>query len=219
MTEGLRHLLGIDGLGADEIVRVLDTAEAFFDVSLRRVRKVPTLRGKTVINLFYEASTRTRTSFELAGKTPLRRRDQHLLVGQLGVEGRVAPRHGEESGGHAPRRDRRAAHALRRGALRGEAHPRGRGQRRRRHARAPHPGAPRRIHHPPREGTHRGPHRRHRGRHRALSGGPLQRPPAHRPRRDGARLLARVRCCPPTWSTWAWRCTTASPRPSTAPTW
>ena len=68
MTEGLRHLLGIDGLGADEIVRVLDTAEAFFDVSLRRVRKVPTLRGKTVINLFYEASTRTRTSFELAGK-------------------------------------------------------------------------------------------------------------------------------------------------------
>lgn len=68
MTEGLRHLLGIDGLHAADIVRVLDTAEAFFDVSLRPVRKVPTLRGKTVINLFYEASTRTRTSFELAGK-------------------------------------------------------------------------------------------------------------------------------------------------------
>ncbi len=68
MTDGLRHLLGIDGLRADEIERILDTAEAFFDVSRRRVRKVPTLRGKTVINLFYEASTRTRTSFELAGK-------------------------------------------------------------------------------------------------------------------------------------------------------
>jgi len=68
MTDGMRHLLGIDGMRAEEIVRLLDTAEAFLDVSRRRIRKVPTLRGKTVINLFYEASTRTRTSFELAGK-------------------------------------------------------------------------------------------------------------------------------------------------------
>lgn len=63
-----RHLLGIEGLEAQDIVQILDTAEAFFEVSRRPVRKVPTLRGKTVINLFYEASTRTRTSFELAGK-------------------------------------------------------------------------------------------------------------------------------------------------------
>ncbi|MBL8605084.1 MAG: aspartate carbamoyltransferase catalytic subunit [Myxococcales bacterium] len=63
-----RHLLGIEDLDPREIVQFLDTAEVFFDVSRRRVRKVPTLRGKTVINLFYEASTRTRTSFELAGK-------------------------------------------------------------------------------------------------------------------------------------------------------
>jgi aspartate carbamoyltransferase catalytic subunit len=63
-----RHLLGIEGLTSDEIVTVLDTAEAFFEVSRRPVRKVPTLRGKTVLNLFYENSTRTRTSFELAGK-------------------------------------------------------------------------------------------------------------------------------------------------------
>jgi aspartate carbamoyltransferase catalytic subunit len=63
-----RHLLGIEGLAADHITAVLDAAESFFGVSLRSVRKVPTLRGKTVINLFYEASTRTRTSFELAGK-------------------------------------------------------------------------------------------------------------------------------------------------------
>jgi len=62
------HLLGIDGLDARDVVQVLDTAEAFFEVSRRPVRKVPTLRGKTVINLFFEASTRTRTSFELAGK-------------------------------------------------------------------------------------------------------------------------------------------------------
>ncbi|MEM8606723.1 MAG: aspartate carbamoyltransferase catalytic subunit [Myxococcota bacterium] len=63
-----RHLLDIDGLTRADVERVLDTAEAFFEVSRRPVRKVPTLRGKTVINLFYEASTRTRTSFELAGK-------------------------------------------------------------------------------------------------------------------------------------------------------
>ena len=63
-----RSLLDIEGLTRADIERILDTAEAFLQVSRRPVRKVPTLRGKTVINLFYEASTRTRTSFELAGK-------------------------------------------------------------------------------------------------------------------------------------------------------
>ncbi|MCA9607022.1 MAG: aspartate carbamoyltransferase catalytic subunit [Myxococcales bacterium] len=61
-------MLDIGTLDPQDIVQVLDTAEVFFEVSRRPVRKVPTLRGKTVINLFYEASTRTRTSFELAGK-------------------------------------------------------------------------------------------------------------------------------------------------------
>jgi aspartate carbamoyltransferase catalytic subunit len=63
-----RSLLDIEGLTRPDVERILDTAEAFLQVSRRPVRKVPTLRGKTVINLFYEASTRTRTSFELAGK-------------------------------------------------------------------------------------------------------------------------------------------------------
>jgi aspartate carbamoyltransferase catalytic subunit len=63
-----RHLLGTEGLTSAEITAVLDAAEPFFDVSRRAVRKVPTLRGKTVVNLFYEASTRTRTSFEIAAK-------------------------------------------------------------------------------------------------------------------------------------------------------
>jgi aspartate carbamoyltransferase catalytic subunit len=63
-----RSLLDIEGLTRLEVERILDTAEAFLQVSRRPVRKVPTLRGKTVINLFYEASTRTRTSFELAAK-------------------------------------------------------------------------------------------------------------------------------------------------------
>ena len=68
--EAFRHrsLLDIEGLTRADVERILDTAEAFLQVSRRPVRKVPTLRGKTVINLFYEASTRTRTSFELAGK-------------------------------------------------------------------------------------------------------------------------------------------------------
>ena len=63
-----RSLLDIEGLTKTDVERILDTTEAFLQVSRRPVRKVPTLRGKTVINLFYEASTRTRTSFELAGK-------------------------------------------------------------------------------------------------------------------------------------------------------
>jgi aspartate carbamoyltransferase catalytic subunit len=62
------HLLGIEHVTQDDVLSILDTAEAFFEVSRRPVRKVPTLRGKTILNLFYEASTRTRTSFELAGK-------------------------------------------------------------------------------------------------------------------------------------------------------
>jgi len=70
MNQPFRHrsLLDIEGLTRVDVERILDTAEAFLQVSRRPVRKVPTLRGKTVINLFYEASTRTRTSFELAGK-------------------------------------------------------------------------------------------------------------------------------------------------------
>jgi aspartate carbamoyltransferase catalytic subunit len=63
-----RHLLGTENLPAEDALRIIDTAEVFFEVSRRPVRKAPTLRGKTVINLFYEASTRTRTSFEIAGK-------------------------------------------------------------------------------------------------------------------------------------------------------
>jgi aspartate carbamoyltransferase catalytic subunit len=64
----LRHLLGIRELSADQIVHLLDTAESFRDISKREIKKVPALRGRTVINLFFEPSTRTRTSFEIAAK-------------------------------------------------------------------------------------------------------------------------------------------------------
>jgi len=63
-----RDLLGIRDLTPAEITGILDTAETFSEISSREVKKVPALRGKTIINLFFEASTRTRTSFELAAK-------------------------------------------------------------------------------------------------------------------------------------------------------
>jgi aspartate carbamoyltransferase catalytic subunit len=63
-----RHLLGIADLSAEEITLVLDTAEAMTEIAARPIKKVPTLRGRTVVNLFFEPSTRTRTSFEVAEK-------------------------------------------------------------------------------------------------------------------------------------------------------
>jgi aspartate carbamoyltransferase catalytic subunit len=69
-TERLKSkdLLGIAGLDASEITLILDTAEAMKEVGARTIKKVPTLRGRTVVNLFFEPSTRTRTSFEIAEK-------------------------------------------------------------------------------------------------------------------------------------------------------
>ncbi|MBI5491470.1 MAG: aspartate carbamoyltransferase catalytic subunit [Deltaproteobacteria bacterium] len=63
-----KDLLGIEDLKLEEIEQILSTAESFKEVSTREIKKVPTLRGKTIINLFYEPSTRTRTSFEIAAK-------------------------------------------------------------------------------------------------------------------------------------------------------
>lgn len=63
-----RDLLDIESLSAEDIRHILDAVPPFKEVSQRDIKKVPTLRGKTVINLFFEPSTRTRTSFEIAGK-------------------------------------------------------------------------------------------------------------------------------------------------------
>jgi aspartate carbamoyltransferase catalytic subunit len=63
-----KDLLGLEELSADQILLILDTAEAFKEVSERPIKKVPALRGKTIVNLFFEASTRTRISFEFAEK-------------------------------------------------------------------------------------------------------------------------------------------------------
>jgi aspartate carbamoyltransferase catalytic subunit len=70
MTKGFteRHLLGMEKLTREQITTILDLGERFLDIADRPIKKVPTLRGKTVINLFLEPSTRTRTSFEIAAK-------------------------------------------------------------------------------------------------------------------------------------------------------
>ncbi len=68
MTWTRRDLLGLEDLSPDEIKFILTTVESFKEVSTRAIKKVPALRGKTVVNLFYEPSTRTRVSFEVAAK-------------------------------------------------------------------------------------------------------------------------------------------------------
>jgi aspartate carbamoyltransferase catalytic subunit len=68
MSDPTRHLLSIEDLDRAGIERVLDRAESFAEISGREIKKVPALRGRTVVNLFYEASTRTSSSFEIAAK-------------------------------------------------------------------------------------------------------------------------------------------------------
>lgn len=63
-----KNILGTQNMSREEILAILDTAESFKEISTREIKKVPTLRGRTIINLFFESSTRTRTSFEIAGK-------------------------------------------------------------------------------------------------------------------------------------------------------
>jgi len=68
MSSNARHLISIEDLDRAGIERILDRAESFAEVAGREIKKVPALRGRTVVNLFYEASTRTSSSFELAAK-------------------------------------------------------------------------------------------------------------------------------------------------------
>ncbi len=94
-----RHLISIDDLDRAAIERILDRAESFAEVSGREIKKVPALRGRTVVNLFYEASTRTSSSFELAAKRLQRRRRQHPLGRLERRQGRVAQGHRSDAVG------------------------------------------------------------------------------------------------------------------------
>ena len=68
MTLSCKHIMTMSDMTTDDVVQILDTAESFKEVNERRIKKLPTLRGRTIVNLFLEPSTRTRTSFELAAK-------------------------------------------------------------------------------------------------------------------------------------------------------
>jgi len=67
-TGRLKHFLTVSGLSRELLTEILDTADSLIEVGERNIKKVPLLRGKTVVNLFFEASTRTRSTFELAAK-------------------------------------------------------------------------------------------------------------------------------------------------------
>ncbi len=68
MKWGRKHLLGLEELSAEEITHIFETADTFKEVSTRSIKKVPALQGRTVVNMFYEASTRTNLSFQLAAR-------------------------------------------------------------------------------------------------------------------------------------------------------
>ena len=67
-TSKIEHLISTDDLNQESIIKIFDMAESFFKIGQRDIKKVPLLRGKTVCNLFFENSTRTRTTFEIAAK-------------------------------------------------------------------------------------------------------------------------------------------------------
>lgn len=112
MSTQRRHLLELAPLSAAEITALLDLAESFQDISQRRIKKVPALRGMTVVLLFLEASTRTRTSFELAAKRLSA--DTLSIAGgdeQRG-QGRDTARYGAQPRGDVARHHRAAAQTL-----------------------------------------------------------------------------------------------------------
>jgi hypothetical protein len=148
-----KDLLDTDTLSREEIELILDTAEGMREVRSRPVAKVATLRGVTVVTLFYEQSTRTRASFEVAAKA-LGADVVNLTASGQRRKGRIAHRHGaharsDRSGhrGDAPREVRRAVPGR-------PAHLGGSHQWRRRHARPPDAGAAGPVHDaPPRSAT------------------------------------------------------------------
>ncbi len=141
-----KDLLGLEPLSAEQIRLILDTAEPFKEISERPIKKVPALRGKTIVNLFFEASTRTRISFEFAEKRSERRHGERGVGGLLGVEGRDAGRHRAQPRGDADRHGRHPPRRVGRGAVPRGAHRVERHQRGRRQARASDAGAARHAH-------------------------------------------------------------------------
>ena len=206
---GHRHLLGIADLSPPEIHYLLDKADEAVAVSRQVNKKKAVLKGRTQINLFFEASTRTQSSFELAGKR-LGADVMNMAVAASSVKkgetlidtamtlNAMRPdllivRHGSAG-------SRGAAGAE--GRLLGD-------QCRRRRARAPDAGAARCAHHAPPQGRALAADRGDLRRRAAFARGALEHPAAQRGGRAGARDRARRRCCPPASSGWAWRSSAA----------
>ena len=146
-----RHLLGIDGLDADEIFLILDTAEAMKEIGTRAIKKVPTLRGRTVVNCF-EPGTRTRTS----SRSPRSASARHAEHRHRNVErdqGRVPPRYDPQHRGDVTRHDRDASWIIGRAASPRPDVPVDDCERRGRHARASDAGTAGRVHDPCAQGT------------------------------------------------------------------
>ena len=177
---GDRHLLGIEGLSAGAITYLLDLSESYVALNREVQKRRSLLGGRTVLLLFFETSTRTRTSFEARGQAARRRRDQHRGSELGDQEGRDAHRHGDDAQRHAPRHaDHAPPRCRRRPAARRSRRVR-RHQRRRRLPRASHPGAAGRAHHPPPLRPHPGAQGRHLRRCAAQPGRALQHPAAQR---------------------------------------
>ena len=217
----LIHLLSIEGLPRAVVTQILDTAGTFLSVNDREVKKVPLLRGKSVFNLFFENSTRTRTTFEIAAK--------RLSADVINLDiARSSTAKGESlldtianlSAMHADmfvvRHSESGAPYLIAAALRAAC---ARGQRRRRPPCAPDAGPARHVHDPPLQERLHEPDGGDRRRHRALARGALRHPcaddarrargPRGRPEDAGAgRPRAR----------WACACATTWPKACRAPT-
>lgn len=88
-----KHLIDITEYSEEDIKLILETAKAFSEVNERAIKKVPTLKGKTIVNMFNEPSTRTRSSFELAEKRPFGRQPQLWRLLDLHGQGREPRRH------------------------------------------------------------------------------------------------------------------------------
>ena len=116
VTHLVKHLLSIDDLAVDEIEALFDTAADMHDVQSREVKKLPALRGRTVVNMFFEDSTRTRSSFEIAGKWLSADVINVSAKGSSTSQGREPARHradrlrdGRRRPRHPPPRQRRRA--------------------------------------------------------------------------------------------------------------
>ena len=184
----MRHLLSIEDLDRAAIERILDRAKSFTEVSEREIKKVPALRGRRVLNLFYEASTRTRSSFELAAKS-LSADVINFAAGGSSVEKGESLKDTVQTLSRLPARPDRHPHAARRRrpARRAVDDRRGR-QRRRRQARAPDPGAAGRLHAARAARRHRRPQHLDRRRRHAQPRRALEHPRVPEDGREGHAL-------------------------------